>query len=62
MNLVRGKTYKHRSGFKGIYSHSDELDHNHFFKATENPKDWKVDELDMISFPTWDLHRNITPE
>lgn len=43
-----------------IYSHSDNLDHNHFFTVTKNPKNWKLDENNQVSLPTWDLHRNVT--
>ena len=52
MKLERGKEYKHRSGFVGIYSHSDEHDYNHFFKAVKNPKNWNLDSLGMVDLLT----------
>ncbi len=59
MKLEQGKKYKHRKGFVGIFSHSDDLNYNHFFKTVENPDKWKEDELGMVDFPTWDLERNM---
>lgn len=63
MKLERNKKYKHTTGSgitEMIYSHSDNLDHNHFFTVTKNPKNWKLDENNQVSLPTWDLHRNVT--
>jgi hypothetical protein len=57
--LERGKNYKHRSGVVGVYSHSDEQNYNHFFKVIRRKGKWKLDELGMISLPTWDLKRNV---
>jgi len=58
MKLVQGDTYKHKiSDFVGIYNHSDELDHNHFFKIITYPKDWGKEHIKdgMVSLPTWEV-------
>ena len=63
MILERGKKYKHVTGSGTnicIYSHSDELDYNHFFTITKNKKGWELDELNQTSLPTWDVNRNIS--
>lgn len=63
MELIRGKKYNHKTGSgtnEMIYSHSDELNYNHFFTVTGNKKGWKLDENNQVSIPTWDLHRNVT--
>ena len=63
MLLERGKKYKHTTGSGTnicIYSHSDELDYNHFFKVSKNRKKWKLDDLGQVSLPTWDVQRNMS--
>ena len=59
MKLIKGKQYSHKSGFVGTFSHSDELNYNHFFRAKKIPKHWTTKPKNgLIDFPTWDIQRS----
>lgn len=62
MELIRGRKYSYTPS-KGnnelIYSHSDEVGHNHFFTVAKNERGLVLDELGQISLPTWDVFRNV---
>ena len=60
MLLREGQTYKHKNAeFVGIYSHSDEMVNNHFFKIIRFPDTWEKSLIKdgMVSFTTFEVHQ-----